>query len=409
MPWQERNVVEIRKDFVIRAIEPDCNFSELCREFQISRQQGYKWLKRFKEKGVAGLKDRSRAPHSQALTTNAEVVFEILDWKRAHPRWGPDKIQAKLVAVHANPPSVRTVARILKRAGLVKKRRNRAAPVERANDAPKSDATRPNQLWTVDFKGWWLTGDRRRCEPLTIRDQASRFVFVVQILPSTATVYVREVFEELFDKYGLPDAILSDNGSPFGCTRALGGFTRLSAWFVSLGIEVRFNRPGCPQDNGAHERMHRDIRFDLEDNPSGTLPSQQAACDTWRNEFNNVRPHAALEMRTPQSVYRKSTRPHKPQLFIGNQSVSLRRVITNGGFWWQGDRVPLGRAFVGYDVGIEVLEDGWCRVWFFDQDLGYFDPKDDDLRVRCWPADDKLTSTKMAEVDELATSQEEAA
>lgn len=391
MPWQERNVVELRKEFVIKALQPDCNFSALCKEYEISRQQGYKWLKRYEDKGVAGLKDVSRARRTQALSTDADTVFEILDWKRAHPRWGPDKIQAKLAKAHEDAPSVRTVARILARAGLVKKRRPHPKPAARPTTAPKSDATDPNELWTVDFKGWWLTGDKKRCEPLTIRDQASRFVFTVQILSSNTGACVREVFEELFEKYGLPEAILSDNGSPFGCTRALRGFTRLSAWFVSLGIEVRFSRPGCPQDNGAHERMHNDIRFDLEDNPLGTLDTQQAACDAWRHEFNNERPHGALNMKTPRDIYKKSARRFKTQLIACRVSMDFRRVIAHGGFWWKGVCVPLGRAFTGFDIGVETVGDDVYRVWFFDLDLGYFNPNDDNVRVRPWPKKEEAT------------------
>jgi putative transposase len=388
VPWQERNKLELRKDFVIKAMEPGCNFSELCREYEISRQQGYKWLKRFKEKGVTGLKDASRAPRTQALSTDSEIVFEVLDWKRAHPRWGPEKIQSKLAASHNEPPSIRTVARILARAGLVKKRSKRVVPQARPTNAPKTDAKDPNDLWTVDFKGWWLTGDKKRCEPLTIRDQASRFVFAVQILPSTKGVYVREVFNELFATHGLPKAILSDNGSPFGCTRALQGYTSLSAWFVSLGIEVRFSRPGCPQDNGAHERMHGDIRFDLEDNPSSSLEAQQAACDAWRHEFNHVRPHGSLNLKTPREVYKKSDRPFKAQLFAPARSVSLRRVNQVGRFSWQDHRVHLGRAFAGYNVGIEAKDNGQYHVCFFEKQLGYFDLRDERLAVHPHPEED---------------------
>lgn len=402
MPWQESNKVDLRKDFVMKAMEPGSNISGLCRDFNISRQQGYKWLRRYKEKGVAGLEDASRARRKQALATSGDIVLETIEWKQKKPRWGPQKIHAKLVAAHDDPPSIRTVARILTRAGLVKKVRKRVKLNAQPTEAPVSSAEEPNDLWTVDFKGWWLTGDNNRCEPLTIRDQASRFVFAVQILPSTTAAYVREVFEELFKKYGLPKAILSDNGSPFGCTRALRGLTRLSAWFVSLGIEVRFSRPGCPQDNGAHERMHFDIRYDLEDDPADTLDSQQAACDAWRHEFNNVRPHSALGMKTPNKVYKKSRQRFQTRLFATNSPVSLRRVITHGGFWWKGTCIKLGRAFVGFDIGVEPLENGQCRVWFFDQDLGCFDLADEDIRVR-------FVARKSEESELVETSEKEAA
>jgi transposase InsO family protein len=391
MPWKERNVVDLRKEFVMQAMEPNCNFSELCREHGISRQKGYKRLKRFKHSGVEGLRDRSRAPKKQALSTDAELVLQILELKAAKPRWGAPKIHDKLVALHGGDvPSMRTVGRILDRAGMVKKRRKRPKLVGRPKDAPVTDAKDPNDLWTVDFKGWWTTGDQKRCEPLTIRDQATRFVFVVQILPSTKGQYVKEVFTELFRSYGLPKAILSDNGSPFACTSALGGFSHLSVWWVSLGIEVRRSRPGCPQDNGGHERMHADIRFDLEDEPADTLQAQQVACDAWRHEFNHVRPHAALAGRTPSKMYEKSPRRFRTQLVVSSHRRILRKVASNGRFRFQGVKVIVGRSFAGYDVGIEHVDEGTVyHVWFFDKRLGFFDINERCPRVEPLPESDE--------------------
>lgn len=399
MPWQERNKVESRKEFVIQALEVGSNFSALCREFGMSRQQGYKWVKRYKKEGVAGLEDRSRARRTQALSTDGETVLEILEWKQKKPRWGPDKIQAKVAANHEEAPSVRTVARILARAGMVKKRRIRKVPIHQATEPPIADAKKPNDLWTVDFKGWWRTGDGERCEPLTVRDQASRYVFAVRTLPSTKGVYVREVFEELFEKHGLPKAVLSDNGSPFACTRALVGLSSFSVWLTSLGIEVRLSRPGCPQDNGAHERMHVDLRFDVEDDAQSSLDAQQEACDVWRNEFNTVRPHASLGNKTPKEVYKKSSRVFRKHLIVAPCAGDLRRVSSNSHLKWMGCDVHVGGAFRGYDVSIEEVELEIYRVSFHHLELGFFSLKDEKPRVGPRPSEEPEDKTASAETE----------
>ncbi len=213
------------------------------------------------------------------------------------------------------------------------------------------------------------------------RDQASRYVFAVRTLPSTKGVYVREVFEELFEKYGLPTAVLPDNGSPFACTRALAGLSSFSAWLTSLGIEVRLSRPGCPQDNGAHERMHVDLRFDVEDDPQSSLDAQQEACDVWRNEFNMERPHASLGNKTPKEVYKKSTRPFRKHLIVAPYSGDFRRVSSNYQMKWMGCDVHVGGAFRGYDVSVEEVEPETYRVSFHRLELGFFSLKDEKPRV----------------------------
>ncbi len=372
MPWREKETVTLREDFVLRAMQPDVNMSELCRDFGISRKTGYKWKRRFQETGIEGLVDRSKRPHSSPLRVSGEVVLRVVELRRAHVRWGPKKIRAVLARSlpAGEVPSLRTVARIIERAGLSKpRRRSRTLTVSRERPAPTVQG--PNDLWTVDFKGWWKTGDGRRAEPLTVRDAFSRYVLCAELLDSTATARVLPQFEHLFERYGLPGAIQVDNGSPFGSTRAPGGLTRLSAWWVSLGVAVVRGRPAHPEDNGAHERMHLDMRFDVEDVPADDIEAQKIALGRWLLEFNHVRPHEALDMATPASLYRKSTRR-----YLGIRKAwypsgfELRRVNKKGFVKYRGRSRYVSLALQGYAVAVRALDDTTAELRFYDLDLG---------------------------------------
>jgi transposase InsO family protein len=225
----------------------------------------------------------------------------VLDLRDAHPNWGPQKLQILLQRRFGEQtPSERTVARILARAHRVRKRRARRPPnvVERA---PNVIAVEPNNIWTADFKGWWRSANGQRCEPLTVRDAFSRYILAVTLC-STKTQETRSVFERLFRKHGLPNAVQCDNGIPFISPRSRGGISQLSAWWMSLGIRLVRSRPGCPQDNGGHERMHRDVRADVQSAPADTAAAEQRRLERWRQEFNHVRPHQALGGKTPAEV-----------------------------------------------------------------------------------------------------------
>jgi hypothetical protein len=239
----------------------------------------------------------------------------------------------------------------------------------------------PNDLWTADFKGWWRTRDGARCEPLTVRDAHSRFVLELQVLRTTEEAPVRQAFEGLFERYGLPTAIQTDNGRPFAWTGALGGLTRLSAWWVSLGIRLVRSRPGCPQDNGAHERMHADIRFEIEDKATRSLRTQQLACDDWVTEFNHVRPHDALGLRTPAEVYQPSKR--KPnRIIVGGfpDDCEIHRVGNQGRLRYQGQTIFVSCALEGHQVGFQHGQGDDVLVWFYDLLLGKLLP---DRRAYC--------------------------
>jgi putative transposase len=371
--------VNLREEFVLQALEPGACMAKLCRKFGISRQNGYKWVERFRQEGSEGLRDRSRRPHGSPIQVSGELVLQVLEL-RHRDGWGPKKLarllKQRLRKVRgARPPSERTIARILKRAALTKKRKRLVVPPGVVTGAPAPTVETPNDLWTVDFKGWWLAHNGERCEPLTLRDAFSRFVLAAALLESTRTATVKPVFERLFAKYGMPKAILSDNGSPFGCTSAPWGLSELSAWWVSLGIEVLHSRPGCPQDNGGHERVHVEM-LQLQEESAPTRQAQQLLCDEWRNKFNHRRPHEALAMKTPAEVYRPKQKRRSPPTIRYHfpAGTPMRRVMANGHFWWRSRSFFLSRALRGHDVAL-VTEPGATRakLMFRHLPLGYLD------------------------------------
>ena len=380
MPWQELVTMGIREEFVLRAQAPEANIAGLCREYGVSRKTGYKWLERFKEQGLSGLEDLSRKPKESPLAVSGDVVAEVVALRLAHPTWGSKKL-GELVRRHLSPsevPSRSTIDRILKRAGLVQPgRRRQPAPPQSKRGAPQVEVHGPNDLWTVDFKGWWLAMDSTRCEPLTIRDAFSRYVLRIEILPTSSVAAVMAVFEKVFTAYGLPKVILTDNGPPFASSHGLLGMTRLSAWWLSLGIDHVRSRPGTPSDNGGHERMHRDMAAELERFAALTRDKQQAACERWRMDFNGVRPHEALGMKTPLDVYRQSKTRYLP----GVQSepeypegFHVRRVAKRGAVSWRRKQGFISQALVQRSVGLECTDvSGLYRVWFATKRLGTID------------------------------------
>ncbi len=378
--------MDLREELVLRAMEPGANMSEVCRELGVSRKTGYKWLERYRAQGLEGLADMSRRPKQQSKdAVDGEVVLRVLELRKAHPRWGPKKLVAilkrdpKMKKQKRKVPSVRTVARILERAGVPAARRKRRAVVSAPSEAPRVSSTAPNDVWSVDFKGWWKTKDGARAEPLTVRDGASRFVLAAHLVRGTRTTEVRAVFERLFEKHGLPRVIQVDNGSPFASTQARGGLTQLSAWWVSLGIRVARSRPGHPQDNGGHERMHLDMHLDVERHRADTFEQQQHALDRWRDEFNHVRPHEALGMGVPASFYRKSSRPYRGELEPNYAEHTIVRTVASNGRVGLGSKgsVFVSQALAGRRVALEPLEKlGTYRVRYFDLDLGTVEDAD---------------------------------
>jgi putative transposase len=369
MPWQERQAMSLRIEFVERAKAGE-SIASLCREFNVSRTTGHKWQKRFELHGYEGLEEQSRRPTSAPLATGEELVMAILEARDRHGRWGPRKLYGLLRRRFGDQtPSERTIARVLKRADRVRERRSRRKPnvVDRA---PQVQAGQPNEVWTVDFKGWWRAQDGQRCDPLTVRDAFSRFVLAVHICRQT-TAAVREVFERLFTRHGVPKAIQCDNGEPFVSVRSPGGISQLSAWWMSLGIRLVRSRPGCPQDNGGHERMHADIAAERQKHPAATLDAQQRELDRWRQEFNHVRPHDALGGKTPADIYKPGERS-KPTVrsFAYPPGVQPIRVQGRGSFTWCGNPYFLSASLRGQHIGVQTLDLLHIRIWFRDLDLG---------------------------------------
>jgi transposase InsO family protein len=370
MPWQPKNLMDTRKEFALRAQQTE-NFRALCREYGISARTGYKWRERLVERGLQGLAEESRKPKNSPQEAGEEVICRMVRIKMAHRHWGPRKIREIYLRHHGSAPSESTFKRILERAGLTEKR-----PVRRAESSGRLRegarvAAGPNAIWSVDFKGWWYDSSGK-CEPLTVRDEYSRCVLAVRSLPDSRTATVRQCFEELFAAHGLPEVIRSDNGAPFATARALFGLSKLSVWWLALGIELERSRPGCPQDNGAHERMHRDIRTELE----GTgYEHRQAALEVWRKEYNEERPHEALEQRCPAEVYTPSPRRWKgtPDQ-LEYPGMTRRRVSSGGELRAHDQRYFLTTALVGWDVGLKLRKDRSYDVYFARLLLGKLEP-----------------------------------
>lgn len=364
--------MSLKMEFVERVTAGE-KIAPLCREFGISRTAGHKWWKRYKEQGYAGLEEQSRRPKSTPLATAEELVLATLQAREAHPRWGPRKLYGLLHRRFGDEtPAVRTIARILKRANKVRERRQRP-PISVIEQAPTLKASSPNDVWTVDFKGWWRVLDGTRCEPLTVRDGYSRFVLALVACPATGQA-VRGIFEQLFRRHGVPSAIQCDNGPPFISVRARAGLSALSAWWVSLGIRVVRSRPGCPQDNGAHERMHGDVCAEVQSEPAATLAEQQRVLDRWRQDFNHVRPHDALAGKTPAEVY-KPTERKRPILkaYDYPKRFYVARADGSGHVRFRHDNCTVGRPFAGLDIGIEIVDARRVRFWLHDIDLGVFE------------------------------------
>jgi transposase InsO family protein len=361
--------MEQRMEFGLKALQTD-NFRALCQEYGISPKTGYKWRERMLRYGLAGMAEQSRRPRSHADELAEGVICEMVRLKQAHRHWGPRKIRELYLRKHGTAASESSFKRVLERAGLTQPRRRRVRAAQAGRLWSGQRAQAPNEVWTVDFKGWWYDVDGRRCEPLTVRDEHSRYVLELRRMADARTATVRDCFERLFERHGLPGAIRSDNGSPFAHVRGLLGLSRLSAWWVALGIDLERGRPGHPQDNGGHERLHRDIRTELE---PGT--AQQEALDLWRQEFNHERPHEALGMRCPGEVYQKSQRLYEgsPE-DLEYPGLHARRVGPQGRIMWGGMPLFITTSLAGWSVGLKPMEKGRLEVWFGRLLLGWIDP-----------------------------------
>ncbi len=399
MPWKETCAMKERLQMVSLYQTRDYTVAELAERFKISRKTAYKWLARFDEAGHAGLAERSRAPHWHPNATPMPIVRAVLQAKAAHPTWGPAKLlpppQATATIRDAWPASS-TRGSILARYGLVtpRRRRRRVAPWTQ----PFQHADHPNAVWCADFKGWIRTQDGTRCDPLTISDACSRMLLGCQIVAKPDYAHVRPVFERIFQEYGLPLAIRTDNGPPFASVGA-GGLSPLAAWWVKLGILPERIQPGHPEQNGRHERMHRTLKQATMRPPAATPAAQQQRCDAFRLDYNTVRPHQALGQVPPATLYVPSPRPY-PKGVDGPQyppMTEVRRVRSNGQIKWHGELVFVSQALVGELVGITEHQDAWL-VSFGPIPLGLLRPNHVTLGRLSPPTPTHLTKAIVTDV-----------
>jgi putative transposase len=398
MPWKETSVMNVRTEFVLRVFEAKVPFNDLCKEFGISRKTGYKWKERFLEQGLTGLSDQSRRPANSPQQLGENSVCKIVKLKLAHPSWGPRKI--RMVFARSFPdcelPSDSTFKRVLDNAGLVE-RKTRRPSSQTGRITNRIEAKRPNHVWTVDFKGWWRTRDNNRFEPLTIRDLYSRFVLCTQSLEDCKSDSVKSAFEKVFEMYGLPEVIRSDNGSPFAASNSPMGLSRLSAWWLALGIDLDRIPPARPDQNGSHERMHRDIALEVEKKSAPDFTAQQSALDVWRNSYNHERPHEAIAMQVPADLYTQSTRRFDATPIELDYPIEyLKRMVTTGGsIKLENIRVNISVALKGWHVGLKLESNERYGLWFSRLRLGDVDLKTERFQATARAdVDGKSSSTK---------------
>lgn len=364
-----------RARFVVESEEGYFTIAELCGRYGISRKTGYKWMDRFEREGPSGLEDRPRIAEHIPHRTDEAIAQRVIAFRRQHPDWGPKKLLARLRELHPDLgwPAPSTAGDILTRAGLTVPRRRRRLPLA-PSQQPLTRPEAPNDLWSTDFKGQFRTGDRLYCYPLTVCDAVSRYILDVRALLSTETLPARKSFERLFHEYGLPRVLRSDNGVPFAST-GLCRLSRLSVWWIRLGIRPERIAPAHPEQNGSHERMHRTLKAATTRPPQRNLSAQQRRFDDFRDEFNDQRPHESLGQKTPASVYRPSPRIYPDRLpaleYPGHFQV--RRVGSNGCILWKGRRLALSHCLSGEDVGLEEVDDGVWSLFFSQFLLARFD------------------------------------
>ena len=387
MPWTVSGVVEKRKDFLSDLFSGDWTMSELCRMHKISRPTGYAALRRYEAEGEAGLAPRSHAAERHPNQTAAMIEQLVLELRRAHPLWGPRPL--KKVLEDRNPelriPAASTIGNIVTREGLTRHRRKRRRVEPYAQ--PFAAVAQPNDEWACDFKGWMRTTDGERIDPLTISDTCSRYLLRCQAVSKTDTARVQAIFEAAFREYGMPAAVRSDNGPPFASC-ALAGLSRLSVWWIKLGIVPQRIAAGHPEQNGRHERMHRTLKEATAAPPKANRRMQQQAFDQFRREYNQERPHQALGMQTPEAVYRDS-----PRAFPGrvpepeyDTTMKVRRVFPHGQFFFNRHDVFLTKVLAGERIGLLPIDDRYLRIHLAWHPIARLDSKT--MKVeKLWPQD----------------------
>ncbi|HEY3225423.1 MAG TPA: IS481 family transposase [Planctomycetota bacterium] len=374
MTWKVSDPMSEKLKLVVLYQSGQRSMKSICQELSISRKTGYKLLKRYKEEGPAGLKERSRAPHVMPRQTPSKMQDLIIAARKAHPTWGPRKLKAWMEDRDSSLelPYPSTIGDLLKREGLVHPRRRRFKTPVAAS--PPSLITQPNQEWCVDFKGEFRLGSGSYCYPLTVTDAFSRYLLEVRALEGTAGAGVRSCFVRRFREFGLPQTIRSDNGSPFASI-GVGRLSALSVWWIKLGIRPVRGRPHHPQDNPRHERMHRTLKAETTRPPSYESRGQQRRFDAFQKEFNHVRPHEALGQKPPARIYQPSVRPYPSKIadieYPGHYEV--RNVCKGGTFTWRGQGIFISESLTGERIGLKEVDEGIWRVYFANLEIGVLD------------------------------------
>jgi transposase InsO family protein len=371
MSWKGVTVMDQRIRFIAEYLEGYFPFNELCIQFSISRKTGYKWVQRYENHGAEGLTDQSRRPHFCPHETDAAITEAIVKARLKHPTWGPKKLLEIISPHYPDLPAVSTTSDILKRKGLItpgKRRLRRAHP-----GCPKTTTNEPNDIWTADYKGHFKMGNGLYCYPLTVGDMHSRYLLGCDAHEAISLDHTKRHFTKLFHEYGLPLRIRTDNGVPFASS-ALARLSTLSVWWIKLGIYPEQIEPGKPQQNGKHERMHRTLKKEATIPPEKNLSAQQHRLDAFREEYNTERPHEALEMKTPASVYVSSSRriPKRIMHFDYPAHFEVRRVSRNSGIRWRRRWVQVSSTLAEEYIGFEEIEDGIHNVYFCEVLIGRF-------------------------------------
>ena len=377
MPWKETSKVSEREE-MLRMYKSGYRVADLADHFGVSRPTVYLWLGR--AEANEGLENRRTVPRSCPHATEAEIVERLLEAKREKPRWGPRKQRARVLQAHPDLalPSVATIGRIYARRGLVRprKRRGGGIPIRRIDQIVP---TEPGEMMSCDHKGWFRLGNAKYCYPLTINDPFNRYIYAIEALSSTSLAEAKPVFTRVFREHGVPRYMLSDNGGPFCCSRSLGGLTRLSAWWIKLGILPVRIRKGHPWENGIHERMHKTLKAETTRPPEANARKQQRRFDAFREEFNNERPHEALQDRPPASSYKRAPRAYcekaarSPLEYPGHFEV--RAVRAHGLIKWRGGLLFLTETLIGERVGLEEIDEGVWKIHFGPVELGRYDER----------------------------------
>jgi transposase InsO family protein len=375
VPWRTTDLMAIRDEFVKLAMSGQYPVAALCNAYGISEKTGHKWINRFQEEGRPGLADRSHAPHETPHKMSLEVRREVLALRALHPTWGPKKLRVVLrrTAPDKHWPAASSIGELLRREGCVssaRKRRSNAAGL--SIDSGLTVAQAPNDVWSTDFKGEFRVLSGEKCYPLTTQDVSSRFVIGTTALSSTAYVPVKIAFTRHFEEYGLPGVIRSDNGVPFASPAALGRLSKLSVWWIRLGIRPERIDLGKPQQNGTHERMHKTLKAETTRPPGSSLTDQQVRFDQFRREFNDVRPHESLGQETPRSCYSSSKRAFPSSLpdIVYPPHFEVKTVSISGALYFRNRRFQLSTVMSNQQIGMEEIDDDMWALSFGPLMLG---------------------------------------